>query len=341
MIRGFVLGAATFSCTIVLSEGCNQLLEHQDRERECQISGGQISGDRQTELSETDSVRSCQRHSSCLNDDSVQVSYDCDGLQCTGQAQACDVNGTCQNTGSNTVGCCYTNLKQLQEQQCTSYAGCPGGVVVDLSNYSQNGFWGPANARGGTTFYAGEGEPHFTLTRRQRDQDHPNPRLNVAFSIEKGNGFIGIVFGFNGYCVDASQYQGIKVDVTNKSKGVAALRLLVQTNGAYPIEPEHGKGACHYSSCPRKWSDCTFCGSDFPTSSATNEADDSQTFELSKLTNQQGMGCADYNDIVAIALQVKCDQTAPCQGSFDLGNITLTQPRSVDAECASAAGSTQ
>lgn len=314
--KQLALVATALSAAVVLAAGCNQLLDHHER----QAVACSVPSDTRISLGDDERVRSCERHTSCRDTLHVQVGNDCSGFECDGETLECKSGSRCQ-VNSTSTDCCFDAGTQLDPRTCPRYVACPGGVLVDLSSYGESGFWGPSNARGSTSFYAEVGEPDFTITRTHNDE-MPGAVLHVAFDTHGGR-YSGIVFGFNDYCVKAGRSsKGIKLDlVTHVLQGNASLSLLPQTNKKYPIEPEHNKGACKYNTCDSKWNDCRFSSATF---SEKYRSGSGWAFDWDAFTPVGTNVRDDFEDIVAIAIQVDCG--GPCAGSFDLGNITLISP---------------
>jgi len=199
----------------------------------------------------------------------------------------------------------------------------PDGGLINWDSYVVGtGNWGNSSVgdlTGGTSKYNGRdvmpinvavdcGELHITATIPRYTPDITDDAENYA----------GLVFWF-GPCINASSFGGLNFKVGG-SMGGAALKLQVQTAENYPADPPNSKGACIFSDCAARWSECK--GPD--TTVVVPAAGETVSLDWSAFTAGSPNADVDPAGLVGLQFQLECQSMdADCVVDIVLGEISL------------------
>ena len=201
-------------------------------------------------------------------------------------------------------------------QACDGMPPPASGVLIDFSTYQTNGNWGAGDQlTGGTSKYHNNADCHSTDLVLTAD----GGTLHMTGSIPPSQ-YAGDVFWF-GPCVNAASFGGVSLSVMGDTGG-GTLKVQVQTALDYPIDISNRKGACVFTNCDNKWSECAP-----PTASVTVTAD-MATVDLPWASFSGGSpnGAVTPEGLVGLQIQFECPLATDCPIDVTLGAINFLPP---------------
>lgn len=223
----------------------------------------------------------------------------------SGTAGAPGVGGLAGAGGSSSTGC----TPNPTAQACSGTAAPTDGVVIDFATYVASGAWGTAaqgDLTGGTSPY---GTPAITRT-----VENGGLRLQVMLA---PMGYSGFVLWF-GPCVNASAYGGVSF-TAGGSLGGAALKVQVQTHVDYPVDVANTKGACLFTNCDTRFSECVG-----PTATVAVPATAGPiALPWSAFLNGKPTATVTAEGLVGLQFQLECASSTACAVDLTLGTINF------------------
>jgi hypothetical protein len=138
--------------------------------------------------------------------------------------------------------------------------------------------------------------------------------------------YAGFVLWF-GPCVNATTVadSGVVNGAMNLSiggsLGNATLKFQVQSQEDYPVDTTNTKGACLYSSCATKFSDCVSPTDTLTTLAATPT---NTTFPWSAFVGGVPKATTTGDGLLGLQFQYECQVNSPCMVDMTIGAIVLT-----------------
>lgn len=224
-------------------------------------------------------------------------------------------SGGSSGSSSGTGGTAGTMCALPSGPQTCGMTEPESALILDFGTYTSSGSWGSGAVTGGTSIYGFETGPRLTLTADAGE-------LHVTGNVVTG-GYEGFVFWL-APCLNASNYQGFTFEMGGTLGGTTA-KFQVQTDETYPVDVANTKGACMFTNCDEKWSQCMG-----PTQSITVP----ETAEAISLawdtfpdgTTPEGAAPISADGIVGIQFQFDGCQTAEgCPIDVTIGNISLIE----------------
>jgi len=200
-------------------------------------------------------------------------------------------------------------------------------LLINFARYLPTGNWGNStmgDLTGGTSPFQGTG---VTPLARVVEGADPDARLHVTGTIPV-NSYAGFVLWF-GPCVNLATF--MDATATPTTTGVAAvlggnlggsrLKFQVQTQADYPVDPPNMKGACLFTNCDARWSQCvgpTALVTAIPATPALT------TFPWSGFTGGLPTATTNGNGVVGLQFQWECPTFPSCSVDVAIGTIILT-----------------
>jgi hypothetical protein len=200
-------------------------------------------------------------------------------------------------------------------------------LLINFARYVPAGTWGDStmgDLTGGTSPFQGTGVTQLTRVVQGVD---PDAQLHVTGTIPTGS-YAGFVLWF-GPCVNASTIMA--TTATTATTGIAAvlggglggsqLKLQVQTNVDYPVDATNMKGACLFTSCDARYSQCagpTAVMTTIPASPTLT------SFPWAMFTGGLPTATTDGNGVVGLQFQWECVTSPNCNVDVSIGTIILT-----------------
>jgi hypothetical protein len=200
-------------------------------------------------------------------------------------------------------------------------------LLLNFARYMPTGSWGNSamgDLTGGTSAFQGAAVTPLTLAVQGAD---PNAQLHVTGTIPVGS-YAGFVLWF-GPCVNASTF--MQTTGTPTTTGIAAvlggslggsnLKFQVQTHVDYPVDAPNMKGACLFTNCDQRFSQCVGPTALMTTLPATPTL---TSFPWSAFTGGLPTATTNGNGVVGLQFQWECVTSPSCNVDVSIGTIILT-----------------
>ena len=200
-------------------------------------------------------------------------------------------------------------------------------LVINFARYMPTGSWGNSamgDLTGGTSAFQGTGVTALALAVEGAD---PDARLHVTGTIPVGS-YAGFVLWF-GPCVNASTF--MQTTGTPTTTGIAAVlggslggsnfKFQVQTHADYPVDVPNMKGACLFTNCDQKFSQCVGPTALMTTIPATPTL---TSFPWAAFTGGVPTATTTGNGVVGLQFQWECVTSPSCSVDVSIGTIILT-----------------
>jgi hypothetical protein len=248
-----------------------------------------------------------------------------------GNATTTGAGGTTSGTGGNGTttgagGAGMTCTLPTVAQTCADTVP-RNPLLINFARYLSTGTWGNSamgDLTGGTSAFQGTGVTPLTRVVEGAD---PDARLHVTGTIPV-NSYAGFVLWF-GPCVNLSTF--MDTTGTPATTGIAAvlggnlggsrLKFQVQTNVDYPVDTPNMKGACLFTNCDARYSQCLGPTALLTTIPATPAL---TAFPWSRFTDGLPTATTNGDGVVGLQFQWECPTFPSCSVDVSLGTIVLT-----------------
>jgi hypothetical protein len=209
-------------------------------------------------------------------------------------------------------------------QVCNGTLPPADGVFIDFSTYNvTTGAWGVSqngDITGGTTNYSGwmvtplrlsvnGNDIRITGTLPPYTESVPNDAENYA----------GFLF-WSAPCLNASLFDGVAFVIGGATNG-AALKVQVQTHLDYPADPANQRGACVFTDCATRWSECMSPYAMVPVAPTPS----SIVMGWTSFTNGVPVSAVSPDGLVGIQFQFECQAMTACAIDVTLRTINFTE----------------
>ncbi len=221
----------------------------------------------------------------------------------------------------------------------TAAQACSGAVpkkahLVDFATYATDGTWGKSSSgdlTGGTSKFQGSGVTALTLAT----MGTAPTTLHVTGTITKSS-YAGFVLWF-GPCVNAASITneasiatgdpivttpttGLSVSVGG-SLGGTRLKIQAQTTEDYPVDTANTKGACLYTACTTKYSECAGPTDTLTTIPATPTA---TALPWASFVSGKPVAATTGNGLLGLQFQFECVADTDCTLDVQFGGIDFS-----------------
>ncbi|HLV64340.1 MAG TPA: hypothetical protein VKY73_00945 [Polyangiaceae bacterium] len=240
---------------------------------------------------------------------------------CGGDSSPPDATGGTGNvggsSGSGGTGATGDSCEVVTTPVECSETPLPTTQLVDFITFQNSGKGWGSDVKGGTSLYAGDGEPQFNAEASAEGV------LQLAATVPH-TGYAGAVFWIQSCTgmaatADGTATSGLRFNMGGDLAG-ATLKVQVQTNPTYPAEPKNNKGACLFTNCDTKWEECA---PPTVTLSTVPAALDDVDIPWADFTGGVPVATTDGSQVVGLQLQVECPVDAGCPVNLQIKSISV------------------